>query len=418
MRTDYQYTIRSCYLGYITQAITNNLAPLLFVVFREEFGISLEMIGRLILVNFGTQILADFLAMRYADRLGYRASAVIAHACSAAGLVCLGVLPFLTEDPYLALTAAVVIYAVGGGIIEVLISPIVDALPGDAKASAMSLLHSFYCWGQVTVVLVSTVIIKILGRAYWPVLPLFWALVPLYNLFRFTRSPLAPHVAEHERTPLRTLFADGRFVVALVLMVCAGASELTMAQWSSYFAEKGLGVDKLLGDLLGPCLFAVFMGTGRAIYGVLGHRLPLKGAMLACAALCVICYAVAVLSPVPVVSLLGCALCGLSVSLLWPGTFSLSSAAFPKGGTLMFGLLAVCGDLGASLGPWLAGAAASLVAGSSAGQAGGLASAASASETFGLKVGLGAAAIFPVILFASLAAWRRRDAARDAPPVG
>lgn len=403
MRTDYKYTLRTCYLGYITQAITNNLAPLLFVVFRKEFGISLEMIGRLILINFGTQILADLLAMRYADRLGYRTSAVIAHACSAAGLVCLGVLPFVLDEPYFALTVAVVVYAIGGGIIEVLISPIVDALPGDAKASAMSLLHSFYCWGQVTVVLVSTVMIKVLGNAYWPVLPLLWALVPLYNLFRFTRSPLVPPVSDHERTPLRELFGAKRFMIALVLMVCAGASELTMAQWSSYFAEKGLGVDKLFGDLLGPCLFAVLMGTGRAIYGFLGHRLPLKRAMLACAALCVACYAVAVLAPLPILSLLGCALCGFSVSLMWPGTFSLSSAAFPKGGTAMFGLLAVCGDLGAALGPWLAGAAADATAGMAA---------AATSETFGLKVGLGAAAVFPVILFASLAAWRGREAAR------
>lgn len=402
MKPGYKHTLHSCYLGYITQAITNNLAPLLFVVFRDEFGISLEMIGRLILVNFGTQIVADFLAVRYADRLGHRFSACLAHALSCAGLVCLALLPRSMASPYLGLTIAVMVYALGGGIIEVLVSPIVDSLPGDAKASAMSLLHSFYCWGQVTVVLVSTLLIKLLGPSQWWILPLLWALVPAYNFFRFLRSPLVPPVAEGERMPLKQLFGEQFFVAAIVLMLCAGASELTMSQWSSFFAEKGLGVPKLAGDLLGPCLFALLMGTGRALHGAIGHRVPLKGALLACSGLCVACYATTVFAPWPILSLLGCALCGLSVSLMWPGTFSLSSAAFPKGGTAMFGLLAVAGDLGASLGPWLAGAAADLATSAAPHSA-----AAASPETFGLKVGLGAAMLFPILMFVLLAASRR-----------
>lgn len=406
VKPGYKHTIHSCYLGYITQAITNNLAPLLFVVFRDEFGISLEMIGRLILVNFGTQIAADFLTIRYADRLGHRRSVLLAQALSAAGLVCLSLLPRLMPGtPYAALTIAVVVYALGGGILEVLVSPIVDSLPGDAKASAMSLLHSFYCWGQVGVVLLSTLFIKIFGASNWPLLPLLWAAVPIYNFFRFTRSPLLPPVPEGLRTPLKELFRAPFFVAALFLMLCAGSSELTMSQWSSFFAEKGLGVPKIVGDLLGPCLFALFMGLGRAAYGIFGQKIPLKGAMLASGALCVACYATTVFAPWPILSLSGCALCGLSVSLMWPGTFSLSSAAFPKGGTAMFGLLAVFGDFGASLGPWIAGAAADLATADKEGLA----------ETYGLKVGLGAAMIFPVLLFAIVALSRRPARAKEQP---
>jgi Fucose permease len=399
----YRFTLRSCYLGYISQAIVNNLAPLLFVVFREEFGLSLEMVGRLVLINFGTQIAADFLALRYADRIGYRASAVLAHAFCAAGLVSLALLPRLCASPYVGLCIAVVVYAIGGGIIEVLVSPIVDSLPGEAKASAMSLLHSFYCWGQVGVVLVTTILVKVLGSGSWPLLPLLWALLPLYNLFRFLKAPLIPPIPEAEKTKAASLFRSSSFYLLMLLMICAGASELTMSQWSSLFAEKGLGLPKLLGDILGPCLFAVFMGIGRSIYGFYGHRIPLKGAMLGSAALCVACYATTIFAPLPMLSLLGCSLCGFSVSLMWPGTFSLGSQAFPRGGTAMFGVLAVCGDLGAALGPWAAGLAADLAAklpqAASFGGAGG--------DSFGLKAGLLVATAFPILLFAGVTALRR-----------
>lgn len=397
----YRHTLRACYAGFITQAIVNNLAPLLFIVFQDRFGISDEMLGRLILVNFGTQIVSDVLSMRYADRIGYRRMMVAAHAFCAAGLVCLGLLPQLLPSPYLGLTAAAVLYAVGGGMIEVLVSPIVNALPGDAKASTMSLLHSFYCWGQMGVVIVTTLLLRAVGQGLWFLLPVAWAVLPVCNLFLFRKVPLAQAEAPQESMKLTPLLARKAFLLALVLMLCAGSSELVMSQWSSLFAQKGLLIPKVLGDLLGPCLFAAFMGAGRVAYGVFGHRVDLRRAMAASAALCVICYAAAVFASMPALALAGCALCGLSVSLMWPGTLSLTAEACPGGGTMMFGALAVFGDLGASVGPWLAGWVSDLAQkngkllsfGSSLGLNAG---------QLGLKAGLFAGMIFPILLLAGV----------------
>ena len=404
-------TLFACYLGYVTQAIVNNLAPLLFIVFQEKFHISYEMIGRLILVNFGTQIAADLFTVRFADRIGHRTMVVAAHFMCAAGLIALGILPMLLPAPYWGLVIAVVIYAVGGGIIEVLISPIVESLPGDAKASAMSLLHSFYCWGQMGVVLVTTLIVWAIGHDLWFLLPILWSAVPVYNLFRFTRVPLMPLPAEHEKTPLTQLLSSRAFVIALLLMLAAGSSELTMSQWSSLFAEKGLGVPKLVGDLLGPCLFALLMGIGRLLYGILGHRIHLRGTLLASGILCIFCYGVTVLVANPVLALLGCALCGLSVSLMWPGTFSLTAARYPMGGTVMFGALAIFGDVGASVGPWLAGWVSDLAQQSQRLAAYGAARLLSV-EQVGLRSGLFVAMIFPALLVMGLLMLRRERGSR------
>lgn len=397
MKHTYRHTLHACYLGYITQAIVNNLAPLLFIIFQTEYHLSFEMLGRLILLNFGVQIITDFLAARYLDEVGYRRAAVLAHACSAFGLVCLGVLPKLLPSPYLGLSIAVIIYAIGGGIIEVLISPIVESLPGEAKAAAMSLLHSFYCWGQVSVVLITTILIKVLGADTWFVLPMAWALIPFYNLFKFRKAPLIDPVSKAEKTPFKQLFTSRVFLSALLLMMCAGASELTMSQWSSLFAEKGLDVPKMLGDLLGPCLFAVFMGIGRTVYGVRGQKIPLQTALTVSGFLCLICYGVTIFAQIPLLSLFACAFCGFSVSLMWPGTLSLSAQAYPKGGTAMFGLLAIFGDLGGAVGPWLAGWVSDLaqnldkliIFSESANVS---------PEQLGLKMGLLVAMIFPLLL--------------------
>jgi fucose permease len=402
----HKHTLYACYLGYITQAIVVNLAPLLFVIFQNTFGISFEMIGRLILINFGTQIVIDILAARYVDRIGYRPAAVAAHIFSAAGLIGLSVLPRVMATPYTGLTIAVVIYAIGGGLIEVLISPIVNSLPGDAKASAMSLLHAFYCWGQMGVVLGTTLLIKLLGADIWYALPILWALVPIYNVFRFLKVPLMPTLPPGQQMHVRRLVSSDAFIIALILMMCAGASELTMSQWSSLFAEKGLHVSKLVGDLLGPCLFAVLMGIGRTMYGVWGHKIHLERTLMASGALCVLCYAVTVFSPNPVVALLSCAVCGFSVSLMWPGMLSLTSAAFPKGGTLMFGLLAVFGDVGAAIGPWLAGVLSDVVQKSSRLAAYGAANNLNM-EQLGLKAGLLLGMVFPLALFAGVVMLRR-----------
>lgn len=379
MRYTYKNTLRACYLGYITQAIVNNLAPLLFIIFQNQYHISFEMIGRLIFINFGTQIVADILSVKYVDRIGYRKAAVIAHIFCSVGLMSLGILPLIMPTPYMGLVIAVMIYAIGGGIIEVLVSPIVEFLPGDEKASAMSLLHSFYCWGQVGVVLFTTLLLKVIGSSYWFVLPILWAFIPLYNIKNFLKVPI---IEPHEDAPTMSigeLLSTRGFMIALLLMLCAGASEITMSQWSSLFAEKGLQVPKVVGDLLGPCLFAVLMGIGRSIYGIWGHKINLNRALMASGILCVICYAVTIFVQNPFISLLGCAVTGLSVSLMWPGTFSLTSATYPMGGTAMFGMLAIFGDIGAAVGPWIAGVVSDAVG-------------------LGLKAGLLVAIVFPVIL--------------------
>lgn len=407
MKYTFKHTLRACYTGFITQAIVNNLAPLLFIVFQDKYNISFEMVGRLILINFGTQIIADYIAARYADRIGYRRAAVLAHFFCAVGLICLGVLPVIMPNPYTGLMIAAVIYAAGGGFIEVLISPIVDSLPGDAKASAMSLVHSFYCWGQMAVVLFTTLLLKALGADIWFLLPVMWSLIPIYNLFQFLKVPLMPTVPEEEKTPVRELFKTKTFMLALILMMCAGSSELTMSQWSSLFAEKGLQVPKMLGDLLGPFLFALFMGVGRSLYAALGHRIHLRSALVVSGVLCVICYAVTIFVQIPVVSLLGCAVCGLSVSLMWPGTLSLTAGAWPKGGTAMFGLLAIFGDLGAAVGPWLAGLISDLTLQTrdlvDLGQAYGL-----NPDQLGMKAGLLSAMIFPIMLIVGLSMLRKK----------
>lgn len=405
MPLTYRHTTYACYVGYITQAIVNNLAPLLFVIFQDQFSLSFEQVGRLILLNFGVQLLADILSVRYVDRIGYRRAAILAHALCALGLALLGLLPSLLPSPFIGLHAAVITYALGGGLLEVLVSPIVEALPNEDKEGSMSLLHAFYCWGQVLVVLASTLFIRLLGSGFWPLLPLLWALVPLCNLLRFRRVPLIDPAKEEQRMPLHELVRDRMFLLALLLMLCAGAAELSMSQWSSMFAERGLGVPKMLGDLLGPCLFALLMGIGRTAYGIYGSRLNLRYALLFCSVLCILCYLTTVFAPWPLLSLCGCALCGLSVSLMWPGTCSMSAARFPRGGTALFGMLAVFGDLGGSLGPWLAGivsdAAPKLPALS------GLFAAPGADlGQLALKCGLLATAVFPLLMLIGVALFR------------
>lgn len=356
----YKHTLYASYIGYVTQAIVNNLPPLLFIVFSRDYGISLEKIGLLISLNFGVQIATDWACIHFVDKIGYRAASVIAHALNALGLILLGFLPGII-DPYLGLVIATVLNAVGGGMIEVLISPIVESLPGDKKAASMSLLHSFYCWGQMSVVLLSTLYFTTVGLASWRWLPVIWALVPLFNTFFFLKVPLCALVEEGKGMRLGELFARGGFWLMLLLMVCAGASEQAMAQWASLFAELGLGVSKTLGDLLGPCAFAILMGSARVFFGSKGAHLPLTRVLTGSALLCVVSYLVAVFSPLPVLSLVGCALTGLSVGAMWPGTISLSARSFPQGGTAMFAMLALAGDLGCSSGPGLVGVVSSRV---------------------------------------------------------
>ena len=392
MQRTYKGTTVACYIGYFVQAIINNLSPILFIIYREPLGISINAIGSLILINFLSQTLVDIISVKVVDRIGYRKIILASHICAAFGLFLLGILPRTGLPAFLALAIATVISALGSGMIEVTISPIVDAIPSDRKEADMSLLHSFYCWGQMAVVALSTLFIRVLGEKFWYILPMLWALVPLCNLFNFATLPFPKTLKEDEKTPVRKLLTSKNFIVAMALMLCAGASELAMSQWSSYFAEAGLGVSKFMGDLLGPCLFAVFMGLGRLLFGLYGHRINLKKAMLACSALCILCYTVTAVSPIPLLSLFGCALTGFSISLFWPGTFSLVSSLYPKGGAAMFSLLAILGDLGCSSGPSMV----SYI--STAAQTANT----SLSDGASLKIGLGFGNIFPIIMIIGL----------------
>ena len=361
MRDNYQNTMYACFVGYIVQAIINNFVPLLFLTFEKSYGIPLNQITMLITFNFGIQLVIDLLSAKFVDKIGYRISIVLAHIFSAAGLICLVILPDICANAFVGLLISVVIYAVGGGLIEVLISPIVESCPSDNKEKAMSLLHSFYCWGHVAVVLISTLFFKIWEIEHWKILALIWALIPIANGIVFCKVPIASLMEEDEKgMSIKELFQNKVFWILMLMMVCAGASEQGVSQWASTFAEQGLGVTKAIGDLAGPMSFAILMGSARAFYGKFGDRMDLDKFMLGSSVLCVLSYLCISVSPSPVLSLVGCAVCGLSVGILWPGTFSKASGALRKGGTAMFALLALAGDVGCAGGPTVVGFASGL----------------------------------------------------------
>lgn len=377
MTKNYNYTRVCCYIGYFVQAIINNFLPLLFVTFNTGYGISLERLGTLIVINFCTQIAVDIISVKIIDAVGYKNTALLAHVLSTLGLTLLAILPRVMDNTYLAIILSILCYAFGSGLIEVIISPIIEYLPSSGKAASMSLLHSFYCWGQLATVLITTILFLAIGIKNWSYISLIWATVPFINLFLFIKAPIVVPESEREHKRNKDIFKEADFYIMLLVMLCAGASELAVSQWASAFAETALHLDKAAGDLLGPCAFALFMGTGRIIYGVIGEKINIKWAMLFCAALCFVSYIIIALSPSAMVSLIFCAICGFSVSVMWPGTLSMSAAHFVTGGALMFGLLAAFGDLGCSAGPWVTGIIA---------------------DKFGLNKGFLLSAIFPLFM--------------------
>ena len=384
MKQTYNRTLTACYTGYVVQAIVNNFIPLLFLTFQSTYHISMRSITMLITVDFLIQLLVDCLSAGFIDRIGYRASIVIAHAAAAAGLVCLTFLPEILPSPFAGLLLSVAIYALGGGLLEVMLSPIVEALPTKNKEKTMSLLHSFYCWGHVAVVLISTIFFALFGLGSWKIMTILWALVPLYNLFVFRKAPLCPLIAEDEEgLPLGAVLKKPAFWILMVIMTCAGASEQAVSQWASTFAEQGLGVSKSIGDLAGPMFFAVCMGSSRLLYGFFGEKLNLKKAMILSGALCIFSYCAISLSPLPALSLLGCGICGFSVGIMWLGAFGIGASVLKGGGTALFALMALAGDLGCSGGPSFVG----LI---------------SAHAGDNLKLGIQAAVIFPALLMAGL----------------
>ena len=389
-RLSYESTVRSCFVAYIVQAIIINFAPLLFVTFQNTFSIGLSDITFLITFNFVIQLAVDFASAYFIDRIGYRASLIIAHLFSAAGLFLLSELPFAIDNHYLGLLISVAIYAIGGGLLEVLVSPVVEACPTKNKEKEMSMLHSFYCWGFVTVILISTVFFSIFGIESWRVMAKIWMIVPIVNTISFFFVPIYDIVPEEKKMGKTKMFRSGIFWLLFFMMIASGASEQAVGQWASAFAETGLNISKTIGDLAGPCLFAFMQGTSRLIFGKYGERINLKKMMTASAVLCCICYIATSLSPYPVLSLIGCALTGFSVGIFWPGTFSIAAGILPGGGTAMFAFLALDGDIGCSVGPSLAG----FVADAANGR---------------ISMGILAAIIFPIFMLLSLILLTRRE---------
>ena len=394
MKNQYDKTITACFVGYVVQAVVNNFVPLLFLHFQTTYEIPLSQITLLVTFNFGIQLLTDLVSVVFVDKIGYRASMILAHALTASGLLSLTILPEVLPVPFPGILISVMIYAVGGGLLEVLVSPVVEACPSDNKEKAMSMLHSFYCWGQAGVVLISTLFFFVAGIENWKILAIVWALLPVCNAIVFAKVPIASLIKEGDSgLKIKELFRLKVFGILCIMMLCAGASEQAVSQWASTFAETGLGISKTLGDLAGPMAFAVLMGLSRLFYGKLGHRINLDRFMIASSILCIFSYLGISLLRLPQLSLIACALCGLSVGIMWPGTFSKASSALPKGGTAMFALLALAGDLGCSGGPTLVGMVSDQMGNS-------------------LKLGILAGVIFPMILLVGVFLCRNAVKAR------
>ena len=394
----YRSTIGACCLGYMSTAIANNLAPIFFMIFQTDFAIGDEKLSVLIFMNFAIQFFMDLISAKFVDRIGYRPAAIAASSFVCVGLCLMGFLPTVIPDTFVALLVSVSVYAVGAGILEVIVSPIVEYSSEKRSSSMMNVLHSFYCWGQMLVILCSTLMLWVFGSDFWNVIPFIWAILPFVNIFWFAVSPIknAPVAKEKQKT-FRSMFSSLTFIMILLMMTCAGAAELSMSQWSSLFAEKALGVEKVVGDIAGPCLFALTMGSGRLLYGFFGDRFDLSRTLVLASVGCTICYFTAALSPIPYLSLAACALTGFFVSVMWTGMINISAEKYPNGGTGMFGLLALFGDIGCAVGPCLSGFVSDL------------------SEDFellpqgeGLRAGIGASAIFPLLLTALLFVFLKR----------
>ena len=391
MNKKYNKTIYACFVGYIVQAIVNNFVPLLFITFQQSYSIPLSQITLLVTFNFGIQLFVDLLSAGLIDKIGYRVSMVAAHIFSAAGLLLLTFLPEVLPSAFAGILISVMVYAIGGGLLEVLVSPVVEACPSDNKEKAMSMLHSFYCWGHVGVVLLSTLFFRMFGIENWKLIAIIWAVIPICNAVAFTRVPIASLISDEEQgLSLKELFNKKIFWTIMIMMICAGASERAVSQWASTFAEQGLGISKAVGDLAGPMAFAVLMGTARLFYGKFGDKIQLDKFMYGSVFLCILSYLGIALFPLPLLSLIACAICGFSVGIMWPGTFSKAAKALPNGGTAMFALLALGGDLGCSGGPTLVGFISSSAGGN-------------------LKAGILFGTIFPILLFLGIFLCKKQD---------
>lgn len=378
-KVNYTPTKISAYTGYFVQAIVNNFLPILFVAFQDIYGIGYEKLGRLIMFNFITQMLTDIISPKIISRLGYRKTAVMCQFVAALGLILAAILPSILPDAYTGIVLAVIVYAFASGLMEVIISPMIEMLPTSNKSGNMSILHSFYCWGQAVTTVVTTLLLSAFGYHGWTYIPLIWAIVPFINAFSFLRVPIAEPEPERKSDSFKALFSDRRFRVFMLIMLCAGASEIAMAEWASVFAQNALGVSQIAGDLAGPCAFSLFMGLGRLLYAAFSEKISYRLTVIVLGVCCALCYFVAAFSAIPILALAACALCGFTVSVLWPGTISAGAVAFPRGDAVMFSTFAMCGDIGCCLGPWILG----LIA-----------------ERFNLNVGFALSSVFPLLMVA------------------
>lgn len=373
----YNTTRYACYMGYISQAITSSLPPLLFAIFYDQLQMTLSLIALCIFIGYVVQLVVDCLAIRFVDKIGYRRSSAIGMAFIVTGLFLLGLLPLVVTPGYIGFMIAVIIYSIGSGLIEILITPIIEYLPTKKKISHMSLLHSMYCWGAAGNIIISTVLLVVFGNDSWHYIPWVLSLIPLTALYLFTKSPVNPPPSEHERVKTKSLFTSPIYILVLMIMLCAGAAEQVIYQWTPFFSEVVLGFPKQVGNLVGTGLFAALMGVGRTLHSLFGEKIPLSKVLMFCSLLCVMCYTIIALSPIPLLSITACGLCGLAVSMMWPGTISLTARTIPKGGTAMFGIMAIAGDIGCSLGTWTTGVV---------------------SDMFGMRYGFMVCLIFPILI--------------------
>ncbi|MEE1055524.1 MAG: MFS transporter [Acutalibacteraceae bacterium] len=376
MSSKYRSTKLACYVGYIVQAVINNFLPILFIALQDVYELSYEKLARLIVFNFVTQMVTDLITPKIVEKTGYKKAAVICHGAAALGLALLGILPRFIP-PYSGIIISIIVYAFGSGLIEVLVSPIIEMLPTTDKSGNMSILHSFYCWGQAFTIIVTTFLVKVFGYGNWTIIPLVWAVLPFINMFFFMRVPVVEPEKEKKNAGFKELVRNRRFLIYMVMMLCAGATEIAMAEWASMFVQKALGVSKVVGDLTGPCAFALFMGIGRMWYAAVAKRVNFRKTLIILSTLCFICYVVVAVCNIPWVSLIFCAICGFTVSISWPGIYSAGAEEFPDGSSVMYSVFAMCGDTGCCLGPWALGIVA---------------------DSFGLNTGFAVTSVFAVIM--------------------
>lgn len=376
------------YIGLVVQAVVNNFLPILFVALQDVYGLSYEQLARIIVFNFVTQIITDLLTPKILNRLGYRGCAIMCQGTAALGLSLLGILPRVMSDTYTAIIISVIIYAFGSGLMEVALSPLVENLPSSNKKGSMAILHSFYCWGQAFTVLVTTALVAVFGYKNWTYIPLIWAVIPFINMLSFLKVPIVEPPRDQKKDSFKTLFKNGRFRLYMVMMLAAGASEIAMAQWASLFAQRALGVTKVVGDLAGPCAFAIFMGSGRIWYAVVAKRVSFKKTLIWLNIGAFICYVAVAVLKIEFLSLIFCALCGFTVSISWPGIYSAGARDFPTGSAVMYSVFAMCGDMGCTLGPWVLGIVA---------------------DNLGLKFGFAAASVFPLVMILATALMIKKD---------